>query len=62
MPHGDIWSRYWQYDRIASCFDGAGRTNYSEEIAGGWRTFFADLPAGACILDTNANCKISIPN
>ena len=51
MPHGDIWSRYWQYDRIASCFDGAGRTNYSEEIAGGWRTFFADLPAGACIPD-----------
>ncbi len=51
MPHGDIWSQYWQYDRIASCFDGAGQTNYSDEIAGGWRAFFADLPEGACILD-----------
>ncbi|HYD13293.1 MAG TPA: class I SAM-dependent methyltransferase [Allosphingosinicella sp.] len=51
MPDGEIWSQYWRYDRIASCFDGAGRTNYPGEIAGGWRAFFADLPAGACILD-----------
>ncbi len=51
MPDGDIWSQYWHFDRIASCFDGAGQTNYSDEIAGGWRAFFTDLPAGACILD-----------
>jgi SAM-dependent methyltransferase len=51
LPEGGIWSQYWHYDRIASCFDDAGRTNYAEEIAGGWRSFFADLPAGACILD-----------
>lgn len=51
MPDGGIWSQYWQYDRIASCFDDAGRSNYAGEIADGWRAFFADLPAGACILD-----------
>ena len=51
MPEGEIWSQYWHFDRIASCFDGAGQTNYADEIADGWRAFFADLPAGACILD-----------
>lgn len=51
MPEGGVWSRYWQYDRIASCFDDAGRTNYSEDIAGGWRAFFETLPEGARILD-----------
>ena len=51
MPDGGIWSQYWHYDRIASCFDDAGRTNYDDSIAGGWRAFFADLPKGACILD-----------
>lgn len=51
MPGGEIWSRYWRYDRIASCFDGAGQANYADDIAGGWRTFFADLSDGACILD-----------
>ena len=40
MPEGEIWSRYWHFDRIASCFDGAGQTNYAEDIAGGWRAFF----------------------
>lgn len=51
MPGGEIWSQYWQYDRIASCFDGAGQANYADDIAGGWRSFFADLSDGACILD-----------
>ena len=51
MPERGIWSQYWRYDRIASCFDGAGRTNYAGEIASGWRAFFADLPRGGCILD-----------
>ena len=51
MPDEDIWERYWHYDRIASCFDGAGATNYDSSIGDGWRAFFADLPAGARILD-----------
>lgn len=51
MPEGGIWSQYWHYDRIASCFDGAGRTNYADEIADGWRRFFETLPDGARILD-----------
>jgi SAM-dependent methyltransferase len=51
LPDGGIWSRYWRYDRIASCFDGEGRANYDDSIAGDWRAFFADLPRGACILD-----------
>jgi SAM-dependent methyltransferase len=51
LPDGGIWDRYWQYDRIASCFDGAGARNYDEAIAGGWRAFFALLPERARILD-----------
>ncbi len=51
MPEGGIWSQYWHYDRIASCFDGAGQTNYADEIADGWRRFFEALPDGARILD-----------
>jgi SAM-dependent methyltransferase len=51
LPDGGIWSQYWRYDRIASCFDDAGRANYDDSIAGGWRAFFADLPKRACILD-----------
>jgi len=51
LPEGEIWSRYWHYDRIASCFDGAGETNYAEDIAGGWRAFFETLTEGARILD-----------
>ena len=51
MPGGEIWSQYWHFDRIASCFDGAGQANYADDIAGGWRGFFADLSDGACILD-----------
>ncbi|HST35104.1 MAG TPA: class I SAM-dependent methyltransferase, partial [Allosphingosinicella sp.] len=51
MPDGGIWDQYWHYDRIASCFDGAGDANYGESVAAGWRAFFADLARGACILD-----------
>jgi SAM-dependent methyltransferase len=51
VPDGGLWSQYWHYDRIASCFDGAGASNYDEFIADGWRAFFADLAKGACILD-----------
>jgi SAM-dependent methyltransferase len=51
LPDGGIWDQYWHYDRIASCFDGAGDANYDDSIAAGWRAFFADLARGACILD-----------
>lgn len=51
MPDGGIWDRYWHFDRIASCFDGAGASNYDGAIGDGWRTFFASLPDGTRILD-----------
>lgn len=51
MPDRGIWSRYWHYDRIASCFDGAGASNYDVCVAAGWRAFFGTLPEGARILD-----------
>ena len=51
MPEGGIWNQYWHFDRIASCFDGAGRANYADDIGAGWRGFFASLPNGARILD-----------
>lgn len=51
MPEGEIWSQYWHFDRIASCFDGAGEANYADEIADGWHRFFETLPDGARILD-----------
>ena len=46
-----VWSRYWQYDRVASCMDGAGATNYDEEVAQGWRDFFESLTPHTDILD-----------
>jgi ubiquinone/menaquinone biosynthesis C-methylase UbiE len=46
-----MWDRYWQFDRIASCFDSAGATNYDENVAAGWREFFGRLPQGTRILD-----------
>jgi len=46
-----IWDRYWHFDRIASCFDGAGAANYDDNVAAGWRDFFGALPSGARILD-----------
>jgi SAM-dependent methyltransferase len=51
LPDTTIWSRYWQSDRIASCFDGAGARNYDACIADGWHRFFLDLPNGCSILD-----------
>ena len=51
MSDPSIWDRYWQFDRIASCFDEAGAHNYDDKVAGGWRDFFESLPAGTAILD-----------
>ena len=51
LPDRSIWDRYWQFDRIASCFDGAGASNYDASIAEPWRAFFRALPPGARILD-----------
>jgi len=51
LDDGDIWNQYWRFDRIASCFDGAGAGNYDECVAAGWRDWFQALPKGARILD-----------
>jgi ubiquinone/menaquinone biosynthesis C-methylase UbiE len=51
LDDGDIWNQYWRFDRIASCFDGAGAGNYDECVAAGWRGWFQALPKGARILD-----------
>jgi ubiquinone/menaquinone biosynthesis C-methylase UbiE len=51
VPDAAVWNRYWQFDRIASCFDSAGVRNYDESVAGGWRAFFQGLPNGSRILD-----------
>jgi ubiquinone/menaquinone biosynthesis C-methylase UbiE len=50
MPETSIWNDYWHFDRLSS-FDDAGQTNYREDIAAGWRSFFDSLPDGASILD-----------
>ena len=56
MIHDDkdpswAWDCYWHADRIASCMDGAGRSNYDERLAGGWHKFFEGLPDGSRIID-----------
>ena len=51
LPDRSIWDLYWQFDRIASCFDGAGASNYDASIAEPWRDYFRALPPGARILD-----------
>ncbi|HET7576920.1 MAG TPA: class I SAM-dependent methyltransferase [Sphingomicrobium sp.] len=51
MSDRSVWDLYWHCDRIASCFDGAGATNYAEAVADGWRVFFAALPDKAKIID-----------
>jgi len=51
LHDGGIWDHYWHYDRIASCFDGAGDRNYDACVADGWRAYFRTLPKGARILD-----------
>lgn len=45
-----IWNDYWHFDRLSS-FDDFGQTNYREEVAAGWKSFFGSLPDGASILD-----------
>jgi ubiquinone/menaquinone biosynthesis C-methylase UbiE len=45
-----IWDRYWQADRLASCFDVIG-CNYDEALLHEWRAFFAALEDGARLLD-----------
>lgn len=45
------WDKYWHSDRIASCMDGAERSNYDERVAAGWRAFFEALPERGRILD-----------
>ena len=51
MDARDAWDRFWSYDRLSSFGTGKGAGNYGEAIAGGWRAFFASLPAGARVLD-----------
>ncbi|HEX8256931.1 MAG TPA: class I SAM-dependent methyltransferase [Allosphingosinicella sp.] len=51
MSEAWIWDQYWHSDRVASCFDGRGATNYGDAVASGWRSFFGSLPEGAAILD-----------
>ena len=45
------WDRYWHFNRIASCMDDFGRSNYDERIGGPWKEFFAALPSGCRVLD-----------
>lgn len=45
------WDHYWHSDRIASCFDGAGASNYDDIVAAGWRDFLSSLPSEAALLD-----------
>lgn len=51
MTDKGVWNLYWHYDRIASCFDGAGAANYDACVADGWRGYFRALPDRARILD-----------
>jgi SAM-dependent methyltransferase len=51
MDKNAAWDRFWSFDRLASFGTGKGAGNYGGEIAAGWRTFFAALPAGARVLD-----------
>ena len=50
MPETSIWNDYWHFDRLSSV-DDLAETNYREEVAGGWKSFFSSLPDGASILD-----------
>ena len=45
------WDRFWHFDRVASCCDEEGRSNYDPRIADGWRSYFASQPAGTPVLD-----------
>lgn len=50
MGETSIWNDYWHFDRLSS-FDDEGNTNYREEVAAGWNSFFNSLPDGSSILD-----------
>jgi SAM-dependent methyltransferase len=45
------WDRFWHFDRVASCCDEEGRSNYDSRIADGWLSFFASLDERTRILD-----------
>jgi SAM-dependent methyltransferase len=45
------WDRFWRYDRLSSFGTGVAGANYAGETAATWRSFFADLPDGARIVD-----------
>lgn len=45
------WDRYWQSNRMASCMDGAGASNYDHRVAHGWRSFFEGLAPRSRVLD-----------
>ena len=51
METSAAWDLFWSYDRLSSFGTGSGAGNYGAAIAGGWRDFFAALPAGARVLD-----------
>jgi SAM-dependent methyltransferase len=51
MDKREAWDLFWSYDRLASFGTGKGAGNYGEAIAGGWRAFFASLPAGSEVFD-----------
>lgn len=46
-----IWTRFWQFDRVASCLDGPDHAGYIEPVADGWRAFFGTLRSDARVLD-----------
>ena len=46
-----IWSRFWQFDRVASCLDGDDHANYGPAVAAGWSAFFDRVPQGGAVLD-----------
>lgn len=45
-----FWNRYWQFNRVASCYDRVG-SNYPDDFFREWRGFFEALPERAEILD-----------
>jgi len=44
------WNRYWEHGFVTSC-SGAFAGNYEGTLKTAWEDFFAELPAGARILD-----------
>jgi SAM-dependent methyltransferase len=50
-PANWAWDRYWHFDRVASCCDEGGRSNYDPGIADNWRNWFASVAPGTRVLD-----------